>query len=79
MVHRADVSVLRRHLRVHVRLSDGQAVVRLVRWRSSLISNEARVATINLAADDADERLAEARMKARDMARDLNGLESSRP
>jgi hypothetical protein len=66
---------MRRKLRVHVRLEHGQAVVRVVRWRWSSVCDEARVAIVNLAADDADERLAEARMKARDMASQLNGLE----
>lgn len=65
---------MRRKLRVHVDVYHGRAEVRLVRWRSA-IPNYATVATINLAADDADERLAEARMKAKDMARQLNGLE----
>lgn len=59
---------------MHVNVNHGRAEVRLVRWRGSIV-NYATVATINLAADDADERLAEARMKAKDMARQLNGLE----
>ncbi len=67
---------MRRKLRVHVRLDSGQAVVRLVRWRFASVCDEARVAVVNLAADDADDRLAEARMKARAMCADLNGLES---
>lgn len=62
-------------LRVHVRLEHGQAIVRVVRHRWASVINEARVAVIDLGADDADERLAEARMKARDMAAQLNGLE----
>lgn len=66
---------MKRKLRVHVRLDNGQAIVRIVRWRWAYISDEARVATINLAADDADERLSEARMKAKDMCRQLNGLQ----
>ncbi len=68
--------MLRRKLRVHVRLDHGKAVVRLVRHRWAWPESEARVAVIDLSKDNADERLSEARMKARDMARDLNGLES---
>lgn len=79
MVHRTCLpggGRVRRKLRVHVAVEYGVAHVRLVRWRSTII-NYATVATINLAAADADERLAEARMKAKDMARQLNGLERS--
>lgn len=65
---------MRRRLRVHVEVSHGCAHVRLVRWRSA-ITSYATVARINLAADDADDRLAEARMRARDLAGQLNGLE----
>ena len=65
-------------LRVHVRLEHGRAVVRVVRHRWASVCDEARVAVIDLSADDADERLAEARMKAADMAGQLNHLEAQR-
>lgn len=70
---------MRRKLRVRIGLSHGTAEVRIVRrWAGiSMITDYATVARINLAADDADERLAEARMKAKDMAKQLNGLETS--
>lgn len=61
-------------LRVHVEVDGGLVHVRLVRWRWT-IAGYATVARINLAADNADERLAEARMRARDMAAQLNALE----
>lgn len=64
-----------KRLRVHVRLDRGQAVVRVVRWRWAGRVDEARVATIDLAADDADERLAEARLRASSMCGQLNELE----
>lgn len=66
-----------KRLRVFVDLSHGMAEVRLVRRWSPIdrITDYATVARINLAADDADERIAEARMKAKDMARQLNALE----
>lgn len=59
---------------MHVKVEHGTAEVRLVRWRGSIV-NYATVAQINLARDDVDERLAEARMKAKDLAAQLNGLE----
>lgn len=65
---------MRRKLRVDVKVDHGTATVRLVRWRWAY-TQYATVATIDLTRDDADERLADARMKAQDMARQLNGLE----
>jgi hypothetical protein len=67
---------VRRKLRVDVHVAHGMAEVRLVRWRFAAVQY-ATVAKIALERDDADERLAEARMKAKDMARQLNGLEAA--
>lgn len=65
---------MRRRLRVHVDVDHGRAHVRLVRWRMS-ITSYATVARIDLTAPNADDLLAEARMRARDLADQLNGLE----
>jgi hypothetical protein len=62
-------------LRVRVRGTGGLARVVLKRRFTADSSGDILVGMVNLASPDADERLAELRMKAKDMARQLNSLE----
>ena len=68
---------MRRKLRVYVDGDYGLADVYLARRRTPYRSGRITIARINLARDDADEQLAEARMKAKDMAGQLNRLEEA--
>lgn len=68
--------MFRRRLRVRVQEDRGEAVVVLRRrWQVSL--GGIVVGAVRLDREDADERLAELRMRAADMARQLNGLEDA--
>ncbi len=63
-----------RRYRIHVEGDSGIAHVRLVKsvWA---ISTYITIARINLAADDAEDRLADARARAVTLAYQVNGLE----
>lgn len=63
-----------RRLRVRVAEHNGGAKV-VLRRLGQYDHHGIVVGFVNLTADDADDRLAEVRMKAKDMARQLNGLE----
>jgi hypothetical protein len=74
--HLARAKAPLRRYRVRVEADNGTAHVVLTRklW-APLYGEYITVSRINLYADSADELLADARMKAKDMCRQLNGLE----
>lgn len=67
--------MFRRKLRVRVVGHNGVAGVVLHRWGSGK-HEDIVVGQVNLTCDDSDEQLSTVKMKAKDMAKELNGLET---
>lgn len=69
---------MRRRYRVRVWTSHGVALV-VLRRPFDPHGDHLAIARIHLAADDADEKLADARARATSLAHQVNGLERDRP